>query len=74
MLYRFTKKIHKITAFAGILLLFFTAATDERFSEIGQMPPESLGTVFAWGLALMIPTAIYLILEYIRGKKNGLYR
>lgn len=75
MLYRFTKKIHKITAFAGIML-FVSAAGKSDFYTLAmrQSDPETVGTLIAWGFALMIPTAIHLILEYIRGKKNAVHR
>ena len=74
MLYRFTKKIHKITAFAGLLLFVFAAGASDRCIEFGQAQPENLDSLIAWGFALMIPTAIYLILDYARGKRNALHR
>lgn len=75
MLYRFTKKIHKITAFAGILL-WIGAVGESDFHTLAmrQSEPETVGTLIAWGFALMIPTAIHLILEYARGKKNAVHR
>lgn len=71
MIYRLTKKIHKFTAFAGALLLIFSAgASDFYVVELGQGEPASVGTMYAFGLYLMIPTAIYLILEYIKESKK----
>ena len=74
MLYRFTTKIHKITAFIGILLWYGAASESDYYVLVmRENEPETVGTLIAWGFALMIPTAIYTILEYIRGKKYGLH-
>lgn len=74
MIYRFTKKIHKITAFAGILCLFGAAGISDRCIDFGQAQPEYLDALILWGFALMIPTAIFLILDYARGKRNAFHR
>ena len=74
MLYRFTKKIHKITAFAGASLWLFAAGASDRCLDFVQAQPENIDSVIAWGFALMIPSAIYSILKYARGIQNGLYR
>lgn len=72
MIYRFTKKIHKITAFSGILLWLFAAGESDRCLDFGQAQPENLDSLIVLGCALMIPTAIYLILDW--GKKNAIHR
>lgn len=74
MIYRFTKKIHKITAFSGLLLWVFAAGNSDMCLDFGQAQPENLDSVILWGFLLMIPTAMHLIFEYIRGKKNAIYR
>lgn len=66
MIYRFFKAVHGFTAFIGIIFLIMSASTSDYYTEIGQKEPESVGALIMWGAILMIPTVIYLILEYIK--------
>lgn len=68
------KIFYKITAIAGLLCLFFAAGTDQRFADMGQMPPESVGTMITVGVVLMIPLGIHMVVEYLRGKNNAIHR
>ena len=71
MLYRFMKKIHKITAFAGFFVLFGAVGKSDFYVlALRQPDPASVDTMIAWGLALMIPTALCLLLEYIKENKK----
>lgn len=74
MIYRFTKKIHKFTAGAGVLLWYFAAGESDRCLDFGQAEPENLDSLIACGFALMVPSVIHLALEFIRGKKNAIHR
>lgn len=58
--YRF---IRLATAIAGVLCLFGAAGTDQRFSEMGQMPPESVENLLFIGLLLLIPAALHILRE-----------
>lgn len=67
MIYRFFKAVHGFTAFIGLMLLFMAASTsDLSVIELGQKEPESVGTLLVWVVILMIPTAIYLALDYYK--------
>lgn len=67
MIYSAVKAIHNVTS--GIALLLFLASaftSDFHVVEMGQKEPESVRALITWGAILMIPTVIYLILEYIK--------
>ncbi len=61
------KKIFKlfriITAAAGVLCIFGAAGTDQMYSNMRQMPPDSVGTMITWGFILLIPSILHLIKE-----------
>lgn len=57
-----------LTALAGFLLIFGAAGTDEYYTDLGQMPPESVDSMVVLGLILLIPTALRLIGMALRKK------
>lgn len=69
MIYRFFKKIHAFTAFIGILCFYLSASVSDFSVEIERTPePSSAETYITWGVILMLPTVIYLILNYAKEK------
>lgn len=48
--------MRKAMAVVGFICLFGAAGTDQRFTEMGQMPPDNLWIVFVIGLVLLLPT------------------
>lgn len=51
---------------AGFICFLGAAGTDEFYTEMRQMPPESVGTMVAWGLVLLIPLALHIVREKLR--------
>ena len=55
-IYRF---IRIAMAAAGFICIFGAAGTDEYYTELRQMPPDSVDTMVAWGLVLLIPQGLH---------------
>lgn len=51
------------TAIAGFVCIYGAAGTDQRISEMGQMPPESVENLAFIGLLLLIPAAWHILRE-----------
>ena len=52
-----------LTAIAGMVCLFGAAGTDEMYTNMRQMPPESIENLLVIGLILLIPTAWHILRE-----------
>jgi hypothetical protein len=63
---------------AGFICFLGAAGTDEFYTKMRQMPPESVGTMVVWGLVLLIPLALHIarkkLIEYRREKRNAVHR
>lgn len=44
------------TAILGGICLFGAAGADQMYTELGQMPPDSVEQVFVIGLIFLLPT------------------
>lgn len=51
---------------AGFICFLCAAGTDDFYTEMRQMPPESVGTMVAWGFVLLIPLALHVVREKLR--------
>lgn len=65
---RIFKLFRIVTATAGILCLLSAAGTDQMYTSVGQMPPESVDKLVAWGFILLIPMALHWLKGEV-GKK-----
>lgn len=67
-----------ICTVAGFICFLGAAGTDEFYADMRQMPPESVDTMVAWGLVLLIPLALHIVREkliaYRREKRNAVHR
>lgn len=61
---RVFRLFRRLSAFAGFLCLFGAIGTDEMYTDMGQMPPESVEKAIVWGFVLLIPTALH----YLKGE------
>ncbi len=57
-----------VTAAAGFFILFGAIGTDEMYTDMGQMPPDSLEKMFVLGFILLIPTALHYLKSESRKK------
>ncbi len=70
MIYRFFRKVHKLTAFMGITLLLIASSTSDLYVvELGQSEPEIVGRLITIGLMFLMPSAIYLLLDVCKGER-----
>lgn len=75
MIYRFTKKVHKITLFIGLVCLMLASSTSDFYIlEMGTTEPEIVGRLITAGLIMVIPSVIYAVLKMLKEKKtNGIH-
>lgn len=67
MVYRITKLVHNVTATISLTLFFLASSTSDFSTEIGQKTePECVGALIKWGIILLLPTAMYLALDYYK--------
>lgn len=73
MIYRFIKNLHRTSLVLSFLSFFMAAGiSDYNVLELGQQEPAMFGTMIKLGFILLIPTAIYMALNYMieRCKQN----
>ena len=62
-LYRFIRR----TLFAvGVILLFSSAGADEMYADWRQMPPESVGEMFRYGMLCIVPQLWHWLRKELR--------
>ena len=66
MIYRIIKKMHIASACVGFLLWLSAAGTSDLAKELGQTNPQSVNSHIVIGALFMIPTVLFLILDYIK--------
>lgn len=66
------------TAVSGFLCLIGSAGQDQMYTSWGELPPDSVESLFAIGWLLLIPLGLHIarieLREYLRGKKNAVHR
>ena len=66
MIYKFLKKTHIASAFVGFLLWLSAAGASDMAKELGQTNPQSVDSHIIIGALFMLPTVLYLILNYVK--------
>ena len=51
--------VRKAIAAVGSFCVLGAAGTDQRFAEIGRMPPDSVWKVFLFGMVLIVLAIIW---------------
>lgn len=71
MIYRFTKKIHKATAFIGLVCLMLASSTSDFYLlEVGTVEPEIVGKLLIAGAIMIIPSVVYITLKLLKENNN----
>ena len=71
MIYQFTKKIHKITAFIGVVCLVLASSTSDFYLlEVGTNEPEIVSRLIIAGAIMIIPSFVYITLELLKEKRK----
>ena len=73
MIYRFIKSLHRVSlTFSFICFFMAVGISDYNTLVLGQREPAMFGTMIKLGFILLIPTAIYMVLNYMieRWKQN----
>lgn len=52
----------------GLICLFGAAGTDQHYTDMGLMPPESVDALITWGFCLMIPQGLHWLRAELRKK------
>ena len=69
MVYKVIKRIYPITTIFGVCaLLVFSSISDFHTEVLHSITPEIAYSFMIWGLVLMIPAGLYVILDYIKDK------
>ncbi len=69
MIYKAIKRIYPITSALSLCAFFLYAGTADYYTnELRSSIPEIAYSVMIWGVALMIPAGLFVILDYIKKK------
>jgi hypothetical protein len=66
--YRFIRRAMFI---AGLIALLCAAGVDQMYTDMRQMPPDSVGTMVAWAFVLMIPQGLHWLRRELRERVKG---
>lgn len=69
MIYKFLKRIYPLCTLISLFLILAYAGTSDYYTnELHSSVPDFATTVIVWGVVFLIPSVLYVILDYIKDR------